>query len=143
MAKFLIYLFESGLCLTLFYIGYIVFFRKETYFTFNRIYLLASMVLALLLPLIPMQFDANETEYISVTLNKVGEIRNYYEDFVYYFDAEYDAPVINDTNQNSKLGQSFVSSSVNIIKLIFYIYIVGLLFFSWLGIIVCYNKVLY
>ncbi|WP_066630355.1 M56 family metallopeptidase [Labilibacter marinus] len=130
MAKFLLYLFESGLCLTLFYLGYVIFFRKETYFTFNRIYLLTSMALALLMPLIPLQLEANETEYINEALTTVGTFRNYYEDFVYHFDAEYDAPVINDTNQNAMLSQSFVSSSVNIIKLIFYIYIVGLLFFS-------------
>ncbi|WP_430932501.1 M56 family metallopeptidase [Saccharicrinis sp. 156] len=133
MASFLLYLFESGLCLTLFYLGYVVFFRKETYFTFNRFYLLASMVLALLMPLIPIQVNANETEYIGEALTKVEAFRNYYEEFVYYFDVEYDAPVIDNSEEqlvSQKLYFNRVGSSVNIIKLIFYLYIAGLLFFG-------------
>ena len=141
MAKFLLYLFESGLCLTLFYLGYVVFFRKETYFNFNRFYLLVSMVLALLMPLVPIQVDADETEYIGEAITQVEAFRNYYEEFVYYFDAEYDAPTVSNPGQmeaqNSLVNK--VSSSVNIIKTLFIFYFVGLLFFFLRLVILFFN----
>ena len=45
------YLLQSGACLTLFYALYWLALRRETFFTLNRIYLLAAAVLSLLLPL--------------------------------------------------------------------------------------------
>jgi len=45
------YLLQSGACLTLFYAVYWLFLRRETFFTLNRIYLLAAAALSFLLPL--------------------------------------------------------------------------------------------
>lgn len=46
------FLAESGFCLAVFYLVYILVLRKETCFQYNRFYLLASTLLALLLPLV-------------------------------------------------------------------------------------------
>ncbi len=46
------YLFKSFISLTLFYLVYISFLRRETYFRSNRYYLLSSIVFALLLPFV-------------------------------------------------------------------------------------------
>jgi hypothetical protein len=45
------YLLQSGACLTLFYAVYWLFLRRETFFTLNRIYLLAAALFSFLLPL--------------------------------------------------------------------------------------------
>ncbi|MBM3310714.1 MAG: hypothetical protein FJY80_04325 [Candidatus Aminicenantes bacterium] len=44
------YLLEAGLGLALFYSGYWLFLKKETYFHWNRLYLIAALPLAFLLP---------------------------------------------------------------------------------------------
>ena len=44
------YILETGACLVLFYAGYWLFLKKETYFLLNRVYLLASLLLSFLIP---------------------------------------------------------------------------------------------
>lgn len=46
------YFYESGLSLVLLYALYHIFFRRETYFRFNRFYLLAILLFSALLPFI-------------------------------------------------------------------------------------------
>ncbi len=137
MAKFLIYLFESGLCLTLFYMGYVIFFRKETYFTFNRIYLIGAMVLSLLMPLSSVSVNSIRSNVLSETIVKVGQFRSYYEELILLTDPDY--AVSHEDEQNKaffsgaqtekELRQSQKNSSYNLIKIFFYIYLSGFLFF--------------
>ena len=56
MVRFIIYLFETGLCLSLLYLAYWLFLRKETYFNFNRTFLTGSILLALTVPLLHLNF---------------------------------------------------------------------------------------
>ena len=141
MAKFLIYLFESGLCLSLFYLGYVIFFRKETYFTFNRIYLMASMVLALTLPLLPIQIKVTEADYLNSTIQRLGQFRSYYEELILITDPEY---VVSNEERIKQVSGNLDSTklhlstsnvqnaytSFNFSKLLYYIYFSGLLFFA-------------
>lgn len=138
MANFLIYLIESGLCLALFYLGYIIFFRKETYFSFNRLYLLGSMVLALLMPLSTVSLQLSDMEYLSETYNRIGQFRNFYEELVLITDPEYavsydevDSKKFSDGNTTVSVNQQTNnSSSFGLLQLLFIIYIGGLLFFA-------------
>ncbi len=138
MTRFLIYLFESGLCLSLFYGGYILFFRKETYFTFNRIYLMMSMVMALLLPLTSVQFSIDDTDYLSTTLNKITEFRNYYEELILMTEPAFkvgdgaiqERPEVTTGTELLNEASAVESSSFSWSSLIFFTYIGGLLFFS-------------
>jgi hypothetical protein len=50
MTDFMFYLLESAACLALFYFGYWLFLRKETYFNLNRIYLVLSLIASLIIP---------------------------------------------------------------------------------------------
>ena len=136
MADFLIYLFESGLCLTLFYLGYAIFFRKETYFTFNRIYLLISMVLALILPITNISIGEFSTGYFSTTLQSVNKFRNYYEELIFLTDPEFQVAYNNTTvppelaNSEALVSENQQSNtSFNLLAFIFYTYLAGLFFF--------------
>jgi len=137
MAKFLIYLFESGLCLTLFYLGYIIFFRKETYFTFNRVYLIGAMVLALIMPLSSVSIDSIQSSILSETIFKVGQFRSYYEELILLTDPDYAVSHENDklstffagSKSETALRQEQKKSSFSLIKVFYYAYLIGLLFF--------------
>lgn len=52
MMNWLHYLVEANIYLGIFYLCYFLFFKKETYYTLNRAYLLLSCVIAFVLPLI-------------------------------------------------------------------------------------------
>ncbi len=44
------YILETGICLALFYFGYWIFLKKETYFNLNRIYLVFSVIFSFIIP---------------------------------------------------------------------------------------------
>ncbi|MEM9546906.1 MAG: M56 family metallopeptidase [Bacteroidota bacterium] len=50
------YLLESSFCLAVFYLFYLIFLKKETYFQFNRLYLLGTALLSLSIPLLNVDF---------------------------------------------------------------------------------------
>jgi hypothetical protein len=50
MTDFMFYLLKSAACLALFYFGYWLFLKKETFFCLNRIYLVLSLIASLLIP---------------------------------------------------------------------------------------------
>jgi len=52
------YLLESSFCLVVFYLFYLLFLKKETYFQFNRFYLIGSALLALFIPVINVDFNS-------------------------------------------------------------------------------------
>lgn len=51
MGNTLIYLFQASVCLAVFYLIYWIFFRSNTFFRINRIYLLSSIIVSLLIPI--------------------------------------------------------------------------------------------
>jgi len=54
------YLLQVSTCWILFYGIYLLFLRKETFFTINRYYLLGALGLGLLIPFIGSMMPANE-----------------------------------------------------------------------------------
>lgn len=52
MHSLLLYMFESGLCLWVFFLLYQVFLKKETYYWLNRSYLLFALAFSMLAPLL-------------------------------------------------------------------------------------------
>ncbi len=72
MDSLLIYLVKSGCCLGLFYIVFWVFLQKETHFRLNRWYLILSLILSFILPLIPLESPIRQvsiSDGISGTVN--------------------------------------------------------------------------
>ena len=57
MASFLLYIIQSGCCLTFFYLGYKFLLSHETFFHFNRKILLTGMLVCLLLPFIKIKTE--------------------------------------------------------------------------------------
>lgn len=137
MVRFLIYMFESGICLLMFYFGYILFFRKETYFKFNRIYLTGSMILALIIPLIHTTITLNNSDKLQERFLQVEKFRNYYEELIYMTDPDLNRSE-SFLNQKRKEKRIIIApeqidkttkSSFNLAQLIFFIYLIGFLFF--------------
>jgi len=54
MSSILAYLFQSGLCLAVFYLGYELFLKRETFFQLNRIYLVSGLWLSFVIPAFPV-----------------------------------------------------------------------------------------
>jgi len=52
MNTYLLYLLQASLCLIIFYVIYWIFMRRDTFFMINRIYLIGSIILSLLIPVI-------------------------------------------------------------------------------------------
>ena len=53
------YLVETAICLILFYSIYKIFLQKETFFLFNRYYLMATVLLSFIIPALNFNFNAN------------------------------------------------------------------------------------
>ena len=91
MVKFLLYLFETGLCLSILFLVYVLFFKKETYFNFNRLYLIAIMILALVVPVIHVSLKISSFETIQYPVGEIGKFRNYYRELIAMTDPEFSA----------------------------------------------------
>ncbi len=89
MIRFIVYLFETGLCLSLLYLAYWLFLRKETYFNFNRIFLVGSIVLALTVPLIHLNLIIPLGSSLEDTAFGIVKFRNYYEELILMSDADF------------------------------------------------------
>jgi len=74
IAPFLQYLLEASICLGLFYPVYGLLLRKDTYFQLNRAYLLVTMLLALLIPLLRIPVSAERIH--GPALDRVETIRH-------------------------------------------------------------------
>lgn len=59
---FIVFLYESGICLAILVAMYWLFLRRETYFRFNRFYILSTLVVAFVLPLANLGVFENSNE---------------------------------------------------------------------------------
>lgn len=91
MTGFLIYLLESGLCLSLLYAAYWLLLRKETYFHFIRIYLVGSIFLALIVPVIHLNFMIEPGSTLTEPASGIIKFRNYYEELIGMSNADFGA----------------------------------------------------
>ena len=111
------FMLVSGISLTLFTMVYLLFLRKETFFVLNRIYLLASVFISILLPFIHFQVNSGMP---SMMLDEVTVTASGYQNllqtvFVY----------------RTNLLSAF-ENSIQSIGLIRFIYISGTAFFLFL-----------
>jgi biopolymer transport protein ExbD len=89
MIKFLVYLFESGICMLILYLVYWFFLRKETYFTFIRLYLVGSVFLVLLVPFIHVNISIPGNDSLREPAVKIIQFRDYYEELIAMTDPYY------------------------------------------------------
>lgn len=62
MAELITYLFNVSVCMTMLYGIYVLTLKKETSFRFNRFYLLFSILVSLIIPLLNFSFDSANQE---------------------------------------------------------------------------------
>lgn len=85
MNSFTVYLIESGICLFMFYLIFILLLKKETFFRANRFYLLITSVISMIIPLIKLHIThspASRTymvflNEIAITAERSTETANY------------------------------------------------------------------
>lgn len=83
MTDFIIYILKSSLALGLFYMLYFMLFRKETFYHFNRIYILGSMVISLIIPALNISWSPpasqiqNNFDYVNHAFLDFGETMEY------------------------------------------------------------------
>jgi hypothetical protein len=85
----MIYLLETGICLSLLYLAYWLFLRKETYFNFNRLFLVGSLILALGVPLLHLTLDISPGSSLENPARGVLKFRSSYEELVRLIDADF------------------------------------------------------
>ena len=81
--EIIIFIMKSGLIFSLMFCFYQVFLRKETFFTFNRFFLLFSLIISLLLPFVNFSAQVetvrniNQFQFVGESINEIAtEISN-------------------------------------------------------------------
>ncbi len=85
----MVYLFETGICLSLLYLAYWLFLRKETYFNFNRIFLVGSIALTLAVPLLHLNFLIPHGSSLEDPALGIIKFQQYYEEMIRMIDADF------------------------------------------------------
>jgi hypothetical protein len=67
MSDFVMYLFESGICLALFYSIYWLFLKKETFFNLNRFFLISSILFSFIVPFVKIASPIASRPFIEQT----------------------------------------------------------------------------
>jgi len=89
MVRFMIYLLETGLCLSLLYLAYWLFLRKETYFNFNRLFLVGSILMALAVPVLHHSLNIQTGSSLELPARSVIKFRLGYGELIRYLDADF------------------------------------------------------
>lgn len=75
MSPLLLYLIESSICLAFLYLIYLLFLKEDTFHKTKRFYLLASLALSLIIPVLPSPGEISEVRQIIVPA-KVRNVNN-------------------------------------------------------------------
>lgn len=78
MSSFILYLLEASFVLAVLYGVYRLLLSKETFFSFNRFFLLAVLILSLLLPLVSFEVLNSEKSFINQQSMELGKARSSY-----------------------------------------------------------------
>ncbi len=152
MITFLLYLFETGLCLSILFLVYALFFSKETYFNFNRIYLISIIACSLVLPFIHISIHVSSNK-LEEPISEIGKFRAYYSELIAstepdfasnpyrkYQSAQFEGSELFEDNTDSITSNTLEASgltdpeqsflrSVSTAKIILLIYFAGVAFF--------------
>ncbi len=109
MNEFGVFLYESGISLSVLYIFYWFLLRKETYFSLNRIILVSTLLLALIIP------------FIRITITGFAEQGS----IVYVLDRFIMDPLV----ISPETVQAEKNQSISLLRIIYFIYFTGVIFF--------------
>lgn len=130
MTAFLVYLIKATIAYILCYLVYWLLFRRETFFKRNRFYLLLSLIIPAILPLIQFSENSAVTELVS------GQGLNW----ILFLDNTFVGPPA--SREISELIESSnYTNHLNISSYLLIIYLTGLLFFI-IRIILTYIRII-
>ena len=89
MVRFMIYLLETGFCLSLLYLAYWLFLRKETYFNFNRLFLVGSIAITLIVPVLHLNLFIPQGSSLENPAKGIIKVRSSYEEMIRMIDADF------------------------------------------------------
>jgi hypothetical protein len=130
MIRFLLYMVEASALLVFFYLIYVVFLRRETFFQLNRFYLLLIPVFALVFPFARYDFNPPEAEAINQPLEEISKLRVSYHEAIamWEFENRY-APSTDTSVQETGRFSDWISISLLVLGGIY-----------MTGILVCLSK---
>lgn len=123
MNEVITYMLQSAVSITIFYVFYMMVFRKEGYFGFNRYYLLIAVVVSVLLPLVQFNLGGmiSGNQGNIITISPVHDLVTFsLDEIVIYGNGDISA-----TNANPNSWMSVLSLSLMV-------YIVGVILASLL-----------
>jgi tetratricopeptide (TPR) repeat protein len=132
--KLLIYFLESGICLALFYLLFYFFLKKNVYFFVGRFFLLISLIVSLIIPLI--EFDIG---FQNRSIDKIQYQTNELIYSILYNDQNSNDPlpinpILNSTEKRSQISPykdlSNTKQRFDSIVFLFFLYLLGVFFFS-------------
>jgi len=85
----MIYLLETGFCLSLLYLAYWLFLRKETYFNFNRLFLVGSIAITLIVPVLHLNLFIPQGSSLENPAKGIIKVRSSYEEMIRMIDADF------------------------------------------------------
>ncbi len=152
MAEFILYLLKSGICLTILYVGYVLFFNKETYFNFNRGYLLMALIFSLVSPLLNIDIKKKQTGRLYHSIETLVDFTDQYESAlrVTPLAPTQEPAEVKLTQSPTRNNNKPLNANIALVyKIIFYAYLFGAFFFSvrflyllaWLGLLIRKNDV--
>ncbi len=133
MAKLILYLLESSALLAFFYLIYILILMKETFFSLNRFFLLAALIVSLLFPLVSLDFIPAKIIAVERPIREISKLRmSYYEAFAVW---EFESGGGRSPDVTSMENKSLISA-IDWINLVFTI----LLVIYTIGVVVCLSR---
>lgn len=111
MTEWVIYLIEANAILAVLYLFYVLLLKKETFFNFNRFYLLSILAFSLSIPLLSLDVIPSSGSAVEQPIVAIGEKR------AAYYDALSDwtlsrqhltTPPVGDKNERSGMEPSKV-----------------------------------
>ncbi len=105
MISLLLYLFESSICLSILFGMYLLFFQRETFFEFNRHFLLGIMIFSLIVPIVHISFSSEKIHTVESSVLEIHKVRSYYSRLIALTDPNFRLSV--DQTSYSKAFEDF------------------------------------
>jgi beta-lactamase regulating signal transducer with metallopeptidase domain len=128
MSSLILYLLESSAVLAFFYVLYILVLKRETFFSFNRFFLIGILVFSLLSPFLKFDFIPSNVVAVEQPIEEISKIRlSYYEAI-----ADWEIENLSSTEslelsgENTSVFYSGIEWAKIIQTILFIIYLVGI-----------------
>ncbi|CAN5339516.1 hypothetical protein BH23BAC1_BH23BAC1_07230 [soil metagenome] len=131
------YLLESSAVLAFFYLLYLLFLRKETFFSLNRFYLISILVFSLLFPFTSFDLNPAKLVVIEQPLEEISKFRmSYYEAMAAWEFETHNATILDAEKSTGGMAMIHRLEWITIMYSAF-------LFLYAMGILICLSRITY